>query len=142
MRRPPPGSTRTDTLFPYTTLFRSQFIEIDVAGLANRADHVEPAVAMLAPAMKPGIAEIDVPGTEDAQIRRNAVFQRRQRDRDLVRRAGCVLPDDRLVGQRVVGIVDQRAPFRRCQALVEGVRIEARRSEEHTSELPSLMRLS
>src|SRR3546814_146142 len=104
MRRPPPGSTRTDTLFPYTTLFRSQFIEIDVAGLANRADHVEPAVAMLAPAMKPGIAEIDVPWTEDAQIRRNAVFQRRQRDRDLVRRAG--------------------------------------RSEEHTSELQSLMRIS
>src|SRR3546814_15507803 len=24
MRRPPPRSTRTDTLFPYTTLFRSQ----------------------------------------------------------------------------------------------------------------------
>src|SRR3546814_11037086 len=24
MRRRPPGSTRTDTLFPYTTLFRSQ----------------------------------------------------------------------------------------------------------------------
>src|SRR3546814_19278828 len=24
MRRPPPISTRTDTLFPYTTLFRSQ----------------------------------------------------------------------------------------------------------------------
>src|SRR3546814_31172 len=25
MRRRPPRSTRTDTLFPYTTLFRSQF---------------------------------------------------------------------------------------------------------------------
>src|SRR3546814_7735280 len=24
MRRPPPGSTRTDTLLPYTTLFRSR----------------------------------------------------------------------------------------------------------------------
>src|SRR3546814_11184914 len=26
MIRPPPRSTRTDTLFPYTTLFRSQFM--------------------------------------------------------------------------------------------------------------------
>src|SRR3546814_8125059 len=28
MRRRPPRSTRTDTLFPYTTLFRSQVTEI------------------------------------------------------------------------------------------------------------------
>src|SRR3546814_15016944 len=27
MRRRPPRSTRTDTLFPYTTLFRSDYIE-------------------------------------------------------------------------------------------------------------------
>src|SRR3546814_8347501 len=26
MYRRPPGSTRTDTLFPYTTLFRSEFV--------------------------------------------------------------------------------------------------------------------
>src|SRR3546814_5091805 len=28
MIRPPPRSTRTDTLFPYTTLFRSQYEEV------------------------------------------------------------------------------------------------------------------
>src|SRR3546814_20773413 len=28
MIRPPPRSTRTDTLFPYTTLFRAQFLDI------------------------------------------------------------------------------------------------------------------
>src|SRR3546814_3791407 len=28
MRRPPPRSTRTDTLFPYTTLFRSEPVRI------------------------------------------------------------------------------------------------------------------
>src|SRR3546814_12232234 len=32
MRRRPPRSTRTDTLFPYTTLFRS--------GILERADHL------------------------------------------------------------------------------------------------------
>src|SRR3546814_13164401 len=30
MRRRPPGSTRTDTLFPYTTLFRSRGLEKQV----------------------------------------------------------------------------------------------------------------
>src|SRR3546814_18881393 len=34
MIRRPPRSTRTDTLFPYTTLFRS---EVNVVGLFNRA---------------------------------------------------------------------------------------------------------
>src|SRR3546814_8727313 len=34
MRRRPPRSTRTDTLFPYTTLFRSPRLE----GLAGRRD--------------------------------------------------------------------------------------------------------
>src|SRR3546814_15401621 len=32
MLRPPPISTRTDTLFPYTTLFRS--VHVPIAGLA------------------------------------------------------------------------------------------------------------
>src|SRR3546814_2592008 len=31
MIRRPPRSTRTDTLFPYTTLFRSQILEADLA---------------------------------------------------------------------------------------------------------------
>src|SRR3546814_15485310 len=30
MRRRPPRSTRTDTLFPYTTLFRSADVDLDV----------------------------------------------------------------------------------------------------------------
>src|SRR3546814_20311373 len=32
MRRQPPGTTRTDTLCPYTTLFRSQMLDEDAAG--------------------------------------------------------------------------------------------------------------
>src|SRR3546814_10890269 len=38
MLRRPPRSTRTDTLFPYTTLFRSQFEEDDVAVPAGQAE--------------------------------------------------------------------------------------------------------
>src|SRR3546814_2807615 len=35
MIRRPPRSTRTDTLFPYTTLFRSVFQDIAVIGIAQ-----------------------------------------------------------------------------------------------------------
>src|SRR3546814_5054769 len=43
MIRRPPRSTRTDTLFPYTTLFRSVFVvQRNVAGAQqeHRAEHV------------------------------------------------------------------------------------------------------
>src|SRR3546814_17786330 len=42
MIRPPPGSTRTDTLFPYTTLFRSlqlvEALEVGRLGLVASLD--------------------------------------------------------------------------------------------------------
>src|SRR3546814_11064856 len=37
MIRRPPRSTRTDTLFPYTTLFRSQSYDLDERGLPKTA---------------------------------------------------------------------------------------------------------
>src|SRR3546814_6373222 len=44
MRRRPPRSTRTDTLFPYTTLFRSMTLSADRVsdgvGLTDRASQV------------------------------------------------------------------------------------------------------
>src|SRR3546814_14132436 len=44
MRRRPPRSTRTDTLFPYTTLFRSRTqapVEISQAGRLHRQHRLE-----------------------------------------------------------------------------------------------------
>src|SRR3546814_19800722 len=41
MIRRPPRSTRTDTLFPYTTLFRSRRDAPAVAGIAQFAGQVE-----------------------------------------------------------------------------------------------------
>src|SRR3546814_5474984 len=38
MIRRPPRSTRTDTLFPYTTLFRSDFLSIVVTEIGNIAE--------------------------------------------------------------------------------------------------------
>src|SRR3546814_15336375 len=49
MIRRPPRSTRTDTLFPYTTLFRSQFLLSGVAAIAMLAN-AAPAMAQAAPA--------------------------------------------------------------------------------------------
>src|SRR3546814_7530429 len=87
MIRRPPRSTRTDTLFPYTTLFRS-------------ADHAifQRVVVLHAEALHPAHQAF---AAEDAQ---QVVFQR--------------------------------------QVETRGTRIALTRSEEHTSELQSLMRIS
>src|SRR3546814_16645110 len=60
MKRRPPRSTRTDTLFPYTTLFRSNAEVMlrlpGVAGLAER-DHVV-AVGEIIAAIGEGLAPV------------------------------------------------------------------------------------
>src|SRR3546814_13424804 len=43
MSRRPPRSTRTDTLFPYTTLFRSTICFIGDGQLGNRFDYAQEA---------------------------------------------------------------------------------------------------
>src|SRR3546814_9040809 len=105
----PPRSTRTDTLFPYTTLFRSLAGVFQPAGDADRELRLHRRSA------------------DDAAVRRH----RRLSDRQL-----------RLdQGQRC---------DRRRQLAVATVRHQPRqpafdhqhRSEEHTSELKSLMRIS
>src|SRR3546814_10187170 len=88
MIRRPPRSTRTDTLFPYTTLFRS--------GKRTASDRRA------------------VPGSGIERCDRNSVCNR-------ARYGWCVV--DRASGNRISGRL-------------------ASRSEEHTSELQSLMRIS
>src|SRR3546814_2426485 len=90
MIRRPPRSTRTDTLFPYTTLFRSIL-------------QLQAAIDSEAP---PASTSLD----------------------RLYREAGVVLPGS--VGKRFEEVEEFH------QAIVQN------RSEEHTSELQSLMRIS
>src|SRR3546814_7682664 len=92
MIRRPPRSTRTDTLFPYTTLFRS------------------PAVVQIAPAQ---------PACRSYQFRGSGRGRppQRKRSRDI----------DSIKLSVAVG---------------EAKLHKSRRSEEHTSELRSLMRIS
>src|SRR3546814_3272445 len=93
----PPSSTRTDTLFPYTTLFRSPSFRLD-RGVAERTRQVEPggrAVPHLA-------IDLEVPA--------------------------------RLLGKAIDHAEAEAGSF--------AVRLRRKRSEEHTSELQSLMRIS
>src|SRR3546814_7143208 len=98
MIRRPPGSTRTDTLFPYTTLFRSH----------------RPRAAYL--------------GREVQSVRARA-----QRPA-----AGAVRTGGR-AGTGARGPAEQHAAGAEGRARAGAA---VRRSEEHTSELQSLMRIS
>src|SRR3546814_5483088 len=92
MIRRPPRSTRTDTLFPYTTLFRS------------------------------------------AKIRDRASSER-LRDFAICRAFGFAGTDTRLHSM-------SSAALKRTPPLFSGSTLSRSRSEEHTSELQSLMRIS
>src|SRR3546814_1799876 len=101
MIRRPPSSTRTDTLFPYTTLFRSGS-EVDLAMQA-------------ATQLGDKVRVVSMPSTD--------VF-----DRQPAQYRESVLPD---ACRRRVAIEAGISDFWRKY-----------RSEEHTSELQSLMRIS
>src|SRR3546814_16396711 len=60
MERRPPGSTRTDTLFPYTPLFRSMFerlmAQAERLGAVRRERFVERLVVRIAEDLPEGVA--------------------------------------------------------------------------------------
>src|SRR3546814_4539626 len=98
MLRRPPRSTRTDTLFPYTTLFRS-------------ASQIEPFF-------------------------QNERTHERKRPPTLRRTARSELPEPRK------SVVLAALLFLLAQRGTQDVAQAGTRSEEHTSELQSLMRIS
>src|SRR3546814_3274003 len=121
MRRRPPRSTRTDTLFPYTTLFRS------VVVVEGDADRVANAREAGFPAVRGNIASEKVMLEAKPERAKMAVF---------------AIPHALEAGEAIA----------RLKALNRAITVLARahsdtevrhlRSEEHTSELQSLMRIS
>src|SRR3546814_10101310 len=109
MIRRPPRSTRTDTLFPYTTLFRSDvgFIQAPARIKATPPEPEQPLLHLRGVALDPAI--------DRRMVDRNAAFRQHFLK---------------------VAIADRIAtiPAHRPQDHI--------RSEEHTSELQSLMRIS
>src|SRR3546814_7928124 len=102
MIRRPPRSTRTDTLFPYTTLFRSRRLSPRLAAApGQRADRLTPG--------------------------KTAATSARRRTGTAVRASEAYRPTC-----RAMGAWGGTAPQGALRA----------RSDEHTSELQSLMRIS
>src|SRR3546814_13109593 len=100
MQRTPPRSTRTDTLFPYTTLFRSAALGEEIT-------------------MARGIVFV---GLDPKYPMLHQLFQSRRED----------VPGQ---AQRPVKFPEMLEPDER-------IADDEQRSEEHTSELQSLMRIS
>src|SRR3546814_4982659 len=118
MIRRPPRSTRTDTLFPYTTLFRSLCDRYRAAESAHAIDRKR-------------LDQRREHGWRGEQDRRFALEDRSSRAGLSCRRRGQA---DRVAG---------RKRHRRWPSLCALYRRSAPdRSEEHTSELQSLMRIS
>src|SRR3546814_4380426 len=116
MIRRPPRSTRTDTLFPYTTLFRS-FHKRDGIFLGNTRD-IPPDIGLTNPHLPQPALEL-------------VTAQARHQDHEVTRpEAGCLAKHPELVDPE------------RIDALKSPSVEDALRSEEHTSELQSLMRNS
>src|SRR3546814_3352416 len=128
MKRLPPRSTRTDTLFPYTTLCRASTppCREPLAGASKRA-----AATRYCPGRGADVAGRD---HADRLGRRPHHDDATANDCKLLRSRDC-LPERRGSAAGRCADVDQR-DGRHCTALRPG------RSEEHTSELQSLMRIS
>src|SRR3546814_2667658 len=121
MIRRPPRSTRTDTLFPYTTLFRSA-----MAAATTRPEKVI-GWHWSSPAQVMEMAEIVVaPGTSEET--RDAVVE-------LARLCGKnpVVVRDNADPRGHVGTRVYAAPIREAKLI---------RSEEHPSDIQSLLRIS
>src|SRR3546814_1292198 len=125
MIRRPPRSTRTDTLFPYTTLFRSLLI---VAGGIADAHGIAAALALGGDIACMGTRFIATPESGVVEGHRAMI--------------PTVSADDIVASAAMNGV-----PAHWMRQSIEAVGLDPRtlpniRSEEHTSELQSLMRIS
>src|SRR3546814_3644894 len=117
MIRRPPRSTRTDTLFPYTTLFRSPTADYEygVAGILTASYRIGSIAAE-------GMATL--PELEDGE--RGAIVS-----------TASVAAQDAQIGQVIYGSAKAGV-----NGLVLPMARDLMRSEEHTSALQSLLRSS
>src|SRR3546814_4695702 len=138
MRRRPPRSTRTDTLYPYTTLFRS-FGNPALGKLAAEI-FLDIRFACLR-TLNRDIGQDDVIARSGRHMRNAVAHQSRADHADLVHRffpAFSNASQGRPRGSPPPPRMDQSP---RCDKSVEWNEFPVR-SEEHTSELQSLMRIS
>src|SRR3546814_6247694 len=116
MIRRPPRSTRTDTLFPYTTLFRSQ-LQVNLAGRHSAQAALEQSLTELA-------------------ATRETLLMRKGEEEDKAAELNEPLVN------HAEHVEQARAQVNIAREQMRALREAAERSEEHTSELQSLMRTS
>src|SRR3546814_4177599 len=119
MIRRPPRSTRTDTLFPYTTLFRSGFCRLSTRASA-------------ALGRRPREGRLEVIGRKRIPLRGT-----RNRRRSNVRTTALTA-----TAALVAALAGGTASAQTVTDIAWGGSNPGGRSEEHTSELQSLMRSS
>src|SRR3546814_4853871 len=142
MIRRPPRSTRTDTLFPYTALFRSR----QLFGLAHlRHDDLE-LVAAKAPDLPLVADDLRQPPRDLLQqlvadgMPQRVVHRLEPVEIHQQQRAGLRLTA--MAFERAFEQIGDVAPVRQAGQRVIASQLVDLRSEEHTSELQSLMRIS
>src|SRR3546814_9726825 len=154
MQRRPPRSTRTDTLFPYTTLFRSASGQFGWCSRpAGRASgSLTPAVLVpnrsandCGPGNDAGRAPAAPGGRQGAT--RHCDLNRRLSVHGLTHRAIAARRDKkRGCAPAIIEATASFGPpcYKRPETVIgDGLVIHGKaRSEEHTSELQSLMRIS
>src|SRR3546814_2448423 len=128
MIRRPPRPTRTDTLFPYTTLFRSRYLpqwplRKEITASSRQQPKLDNALKD-SQALRRRFSAVSKDAPQ-ARMTSSLLVAARHR-----RRVGAVLQQRRAA----VGRRDDAAGDHHLDALL--------RSEEHTSELQSLMRIS
>src|SRR3546814_5439518 len=150
MLRRPPRFTRTDTLFPYTTLFRSLdwHVSREVDNLSRQnAEAFQEAVGEGKPTGE--IFDKAVESAPDAKLREQyelsiravAAFERFKAVCDA--RLGVAGPSLNTLQEALKRIVQILGKAARAKGLIGAEEAaEALRSEEHPSELQSLMRIS
>src|SRR3546814_5543465 len=133
MKRRPPVSTRTYTLFPYTTLFRSCGVGDDQQA-DGRRHPLHPARARPPDG---GIAPEEAAGYRLAACQVVGRIGKLDEGRGFGHHIFVLAPEERpiLMVLGEIGLDDQRPGH-------DTPGDEAERSEEHTSELQSLMRIS
>src|SRR3546814_3570010 len=153
MIRRPPRSTRTDTLFPYTTLFRSRLARTGRAGDQDQALRL--VDQLLEDPRRGQVLEREHLGRNRAEHRTRAAVLVERVDAE-ARQAGdlerevdleellvvaALLVRHDVVHQRMDLLVVQRRDVDAAHVAVDADH-RRQRSEEHTSELQSLMRIS
>src|SRR3546814_1875964 len=145
MIRRPPRSTRTDTLFPYTTLFRSGRRPALRSGPALapgkppcRGDDCDPAGAVPHNGAMPDTLPDWLAYIERQHPR--SIAMGLERVREVAGRMGLARPARQVITVGGTNGKGSTVAFIEAIACAAGWRVG--RSEEHTSELQSLMRIS